>query len=157
MKMNKLKFNILDVSIILLLIFFIVASVVKYNFKSTDSFTVSKNHAVISVQVIDTEKNLTKNVFAGDKIYFADTDTEIGTILSVVNKNNKSFILTETGYDEVFSDELYRVLIRIEADVYTNENGTFTANNRFIAPGCVFDLETKNSIFTATITSINIK
>ena len=157
MTMNKLKFNILDVSIILLLVFFIIASVVKYNFKTTDYFTSSKERAVISVQVIDTEKNLSKNVFAGEKVYFADTDAEIGTILSVVNKNNKSFLLTENGYEEVFSDELYRVLIRIEADVYTNENGKFTANNRFIAPGCVFDLETKNSIFNATITSINIK
>ena len=154
---NKIKLNILDVSVILIIVFFIVGSVVRYQLNSSTIFNKNKYNAVVTIEVTDTEKTLSKVVKSGDSVCFSDKAGKFGTITTVVNRNNKNYVLKDGEYQTVITDDLYRVLIKIEADVFINENGVFSSGNTFIAPGSVIGFETENAVFEGTVTSIKHK
>ena len=158
MKKNKLKFNILDVSIIAAILFLIVGTFVKLQFGTkSQGGTVENATAVISVEVTDTQKTLSKAIERGDSIKILGNFKSIGKITSVVNRNNKSYVINGDKYEQIITHDLYRVLIRFEADVYKNENGLFTKDNNYLAPGLVLDFETDNAVFQGTISSISFK
>ncbi len=158
MKNNKLRFNILDVSIIAAVLFLIVGSFVKLQFgQKYQNGTGEKSTAIISIEVLDTQKTLSKAVNHGDSIKILGNLKSIGTITSVVNRNNKIYVINGDKYEQIITHDLYRVLIRIEADVYKNENGLFSKDNNYLAPGLVLDFETDNAVFQGTISSISFK
>ena len=151
---NKIKLNILDVSVILIIVFFIVGSVVRYQLNSSTIFNKNKYNAIVTIEVTDTEKILSKAVKSGDVVCISDKAGKFGTVTTVVNRNNKNYVLKDGEYQTVITDDLYRVLIKIEADVFINENGVFSSGNTFIAPGSVIEFETENAVFEGTVTSI---
>ena len=157
MKVSKIKFNVLDISILFVLIFIIIGSAVRIQFKNSVFFATGKKEAVITIETIDKHKTLSTAVHLDDYIKIEGSIKELGKITAVVNRNNKKYVPTLTGYEEVFTDDLYRVLIKAKSNVYVNENGTFTVDNKFIAPGLKLTFESDNAVFEGTITDISFK
>lgn len=154
MKKRNLKFNVLDSAIIILLVLFLLGSFANAQLKSMKIFRGKEKNVVVSVEVIDKSKQLSESLKVGEKVYLADSGKCIGTITAVVDKSNKNYVPEGDKFNIVFTDDLYRVLIKFDATVYENENGLFLKGNRFVASGAVLDLKTPRAVFSGTVSDI---
>lgn len=153
MKLRNFKLNILDIAIIFIFISIIVGAVVRMNLSSA-AVGGEKVAITIVLNVEDETKSLSKALALNSDVTISDSQKKLGNVSAVVNRNNVKYVADGETFTKQFTDDKYRVLIRIQAEAIKNENGLFVTNNLYIAPGKSLQLETDKCVFNGTIVEI---
>ncbi len=154
MKKKKLKFNTLDACIFIVIVFIILGTLIRAQIKSTNIDGSQELNVTVFLDVTDKSKKLSDAVSIGDEIYIKGSNESLGIVSGVINRNNKKYIQNGNAFDIVYTNDLYRVLIKFDTVIYKNENGMFTDENIYIAAGSVFEFETENAVFQGTVSKI---
>ena len=155
MKSKENKFNILDVTIIISVIAVIFSAYCYVNYKTISLMPYKSQRAIVT---LITDDNIYNDISINDKAVFYDTDRDFGKILSVVKRQKFEYVHDDNGILlRQRSNDKFEYVLRIQTDIKKNETGIFTKSGVFCANGSVFQLKSKDTYFSATVDSVEIK
>ena len=150
----KTKINVLDISLILILILAIAGAFVRNNKNEIKLLNESSKDTIITINASDPNHAVIGNISVGDKLYVTTNGREFGKVISVVRKNGSSYELNDNNiFEENFTPNKPEAVIRIKTKYKHSKNGMLSSSGIFIAPGTVLELENDILKFSAKITS----
>ena len=150
----KTKINVLDISLIIILILAIAGAFVRHNKNELKLLNESSKDTVITINASDPNHAVIGNISVGDKLYVTTNGRELGEVISVVRKNGSSYELNDSNiYEENFTPSNPEAVIRIKTKYKDSKNGMLSSSGIFIAPGTELELETDLLKFTGKITN----
>ena len=155
--MNKLKFNVLDTIIILLVVAALLGSAVYTYSRQISMMFVKSTDAVITVSMQAAEIVLSEELSDDDILYISGEESKLGSILTVINRRNSENFVNENGEKETrLSDTSYTVTMKVKSRVKETEKGLFVNSRVFVGPGKKIDLDTKMGIITCRVENIEL-
>lgn len=157
-KIKKIKFNLLDVVIIIILISLVIAAYLQTNHREITMMNIKESSASITLKVEtcnDDTGDFSKLV--GSSLYLAENNQKTGVVAGV-SECNDDFITNQTVIREVGIDcnnKSYLITLD-DVNVKNNtERGYYLNGSYFIAKGKSLDLTTDNGFsFSAVIDDI---
>ena len=153
---RKIKFNVIDVLIVLVLLGCMIGIFLRYDLKSKLGLDSRKTEVEISFLIIGIRQGSTEALVEGDTIYWKQNGMEIGQLMSKEVSNSETWVLDENynKYIKNFDDLSYDVRGVIKAKGNIKESGFMLNGTQYLAPGKTFEVESKNISVALTITNI---
>ena len=154
---RKLKFNLLDAAVILLVIGAVAGIMLRYNVASRLNAVSSTDQARITF-VAKNLRSVTTDAFVpGDIFYWKQNGITIGTLESV-NTNYSEVMIHDENFviKKTINDQRYDVKGVILADGNDTGAGFMLNGTQYIGPGKEMVIRSKNIEVTVTITDVTV-
>lgn len=157
MEKKKSILNIVDITIILVIVAIIVGSFLKSS--QSRIFFGSHNTVKISYTVVisGAERELRQAINAGESVFLKDSGKNCGTISNIRKSPSKTYIVDDES-DELlikYDTSKLDITLTVTADAVKNHNGYLICDSIFIAKGKVLNMFTEFSLFEGTITNVS--
>ena len=152
---KKLKFNILDVAVIVLLAGALAGIMMRYSVIDRIGTTSASDEAQIEFVAVNL-RDITVNAFVeGDVFYWKQNGIRVGSLESKTRDytevmiHNSDFEIVKT-----YNDQRYDVTGVLRASGSFTDDGFMLSGTQYIGPGKEMVLQSKNITVTVTITAI---
>lgn len=155
--MTKRKINIIDISVILIIMILIFAATIKFkNYNETDDVNSKIDNIIYDIR-INGIRNYTVDAFeVGDILYDTQTNVEIGKIINKVSSKAKVYEKVKSGeMVEVEIPNRYDMILTMETTGTINETGYFANRSVELKVGSEKIVETLYAKSTGTIIRIS--
>ena len=156
--MKKIKINLLDVFVLIIVVALVFASIIKfrnYNEENNENSKIDKFTYQLKISGV---REYTIDAFSsGDIIYDSQSNVEIGKIVGKTYTNSKGYEQTENG--KVVSLEYpdkYDLLLQVETDGIINESGYYANKTVELKVGSEKAIESLYAQTNARITNIQV-
>ena len=157
MNFNKLKsyiVNILDVSIIIIVVAIIISSFFKLYNKQIGMLFEKSTAAKVSISVLSDDLNIS-DFKIGEKVYDDKTKSSIGEIVSIKNIKEKHYTAINNTLIYDYLDKNIGVLIEIDTKIKEKKSITYIGGFLTAAPGQELWIYTENGHkFVGTVDEI---
>lgn len=156
--MKKIKINILDLFVLIIIVALIFASIVKFrNYNEEDNENSKIDKFTYQLKISGVREYTIDAFSSGDIIYDSQANVEIGKIVGITYTNSKGYEQTENS--KVVSLEFpdkYDLLLQVETDGIINESGYYANKTVELRVGSEKTIETLYVQTNARITSIQV-
>ena len=157
--MKKIKINILDISVVIIIILLVFATVIKFRNYNVDT---NENSSLENIQYevrIGNIREYTANAFEiGDKLYDSQTNVVIGKIIDKKIEPHYAYEKLSTGkLVKVEMPEKYNLKLVVETEGSVTEEGYYANRSVELKVGSDKQIETLYVKTTARITDIEVK
>ncbi len=151
------KLNILDISIIIIILLTVISAFYRHNTQRVKLITKEYNDVVVTVVAKDSEQALYNSIKVGDKIKIDDSGESFGTVKTIVQRNTKQYVPDEAGgtMTQLFSDDKGEVVIQVDTKCKKGEEGNFINGNIYVSKGSEFSLKTNTSRLEAQVIDVS--
>lgn len=125
--MKKIKINIVDVSVVLVVIILIIASCIKFKTYNASAIGENEEKIIEYSMLIESVREYTTNmVEVGDVVFDSQTNTKVGKIIDKQVINATTYEKVESGeFIKVEIPDKYDVILLIETPGSVNDSGFF--------------------------------
>ena len=153
---GKLRFNIIDLLIVVIVLGCIAGAVIRYNVIDRIVLDTTRDEVKISFMVSGVTPQIAGAIVDGEEFYVVGSDYTIG----VLTEHNISNALIVEANDngqpvESFDDTLRDVRGSFRSHGVVREDGFFLGGTMFLAPGKTLIAESKSVRFSLIITEIS--
>lgn len=154
---KKIRFNIVDLIIVLAVVGCIVGVAVRYDFAGKLGIDSTTDEVEISFLVMNIRNSSYEAFNVGDAFYWKQNSMKIGELVSLDEPYPaETYILNDSNeYKMDFSDTRCDVRGKILASGKVTSDGFMLAGTQFLAPGKTLLVESKYVSVTLTITDIS--
>ncbi|NLZ36273.1 MAG: DUF4330 family protein [Clostridiales bacterium] len=155
-KKNKLRFNVIDLAVIVIIIGAIAGTAIRYNLISRISSTGTSEEASISFIASDLRLSSVDGFVEGDVFYWKQNGIRIGTLESKTRDYNEVYIHnSDFEIIKSYNEQRYDVRGVIKAVGSFTDDGFMLGGTQYIGPGKEMLVQSKNILVTITITDVN--
>jgi hypothetical protein len=157
--MRKIKLNILDISVVIIIILLVFATFIKFRTYNVDT---NENSSLENIQYevrIGNVREYTANAFEiGDKLYDSQTNVLIGTITDKKIEPHYAYEKISTGeLVKVDVPEKYNLRLVVETEGSVTQDGYYANRSVELKVGSDKPIETLYAKTTARIIDIEVK
>ena len=155
MNIKKIKFNALDLFILLVLIAAVVSVVLRSGLK--DDIVLSRNNdtVVYSIKIKNVQKESFDLISLDDKIFATADDKFMGTVVEKASRPAETYIALDSGeIMKTYIPERIDIFLTLEAKGKITDEGTMIDGNYFIASGSYISAYTNLLSFNFEVTNV---
>lgn len=154
-KKSKLRFNVIDLAVIVIIIGAITGTALRYNLVSRISSTGVSEEANISFIAQELRLSSVDGFVEGDVFYWKQNGIRIGTLESKTRDYNEVFI-HNSDFEIVksYNEQRYDVRGVIKAVGRFTDDGFMLGGTQYIGPGKEMIIQSKNILVTVIITDV---
>ena len=149
---NKIKFNIIDFSIILFVVLAILATIFWNDIRNNIKF--EEKTAEYSFVARGVTEDELASLSLENKLYFTNDGTYAGTIKSISYEKEVVTVALADGTLGTYEGNTYLIKCTAFTTGKQGENGFYIGNKHFTVAGKCFSLETDTASIDAEITDI---
>ena len=155
-KKIKLRFNVIDFIIIIIVVGCIAGIVYRYNLVDRLIIDSKKDTMQVHFVAFSVSKELEDKLSVGDEFYLEGSGELLGTLKSSDSSDAVMIVSDENGKPVIsYNKELKDIQGIISCSGVKRDNGFFIAGTKFIAPGSELVLESINVRISVIITEIS--
>ena len=152
---GKLRFNIIDILIIIIVIGSIVGVVFRYDIVDRLVLDSKRDEVRVSFMITGLSPQISEQITDGDEFYVVGSSDSIGTLVEHRTSNYLTVEANEKGEPvQSFDNTLRDVRGTFQSYGVLNEDGFFLEGTLFIAPGKTLTIESRNVRVSVIITEI---
>lgn len=153
---RKIRFNILDVAVAVLLLGAIAGIMIRYSVVDRIGATSQKEEARITFVAAELRDSTTEAFVKGDVFYWKQNGMRVGTLESK-DRNYSEVMIRNSDFEMVkaVNDSRYDVTGVIRASGIFTDDGFMLDGTQYIGPGKEMILQSKNITVTVTITEVS--
>ncbi len=159
MQKKKSLFNIVDITIIIVLIAIVVGSFVKSAQGKKNAELHDTQPIQYTLRIENTDLKLHNILKSGDTLYLAENNLPCGKLLSAPEKSDAVNYVVNTDTSEprvqrIYNVHKYDITLNVAGEALVNNNGFMICKNEYIAPGKKLKLYTEKTSFECVVTSV---
>lgn len=152
---GKLRFNIIDLVIVIVVIGCIAGVVVRYNVIDRMVLDTKRDEVSISFMVSGISPQIANTIADGEDFYVVETGEGFGKLLSHSVSNASIVEANDSGRPvKSFDDTLRDVRGEFRSYGIVRDDGFFLGGTMFLAPGKALTVESRSVRFSVIITEI---
>ena len=153
---GKVRFNIIDFIIIVVVIGCIAGVVIRFNVVDKLVLDTKRDEVKISFAVAGISPQIANSINDGDEFYVVGSEELLGTLLSHSLSNAHTVVSNENGYPVESYDETLRDVRGVFAAAgVSGEDGFLLGGTLFLAPGKTLSVESRNVRISLIIREIS--
>ncbi len=153
---GKIRFNIIDFLIIVIVIGCIVGVIMRYDIIDKLVLDSKRDEVKVSFMITGISPQIADQIKDGDEFYVVGASTSLGVLMDHTVSNAEKVEANENGFPvRSYDDTLRDVRGTFDSFGVQNENGFFLGGTLFIAPGKTLTIESRNVRISVIITEIS--